>query len=222
MSVSENPYASPETLETSAPGVEWMQSGSPELAKTARGLSIVYFGIVLVLLSVISIVLMSLFPPLLFLSSFGFAVGILMTIIGPILCLSVPEATGAKGLITGSVLLQFVNLLLGMVSIFGFGLPPAARAISSMFWVGAGVLFVLFMRRLASFIGRTDLASKARNVLIFAAVIVLGFLVIGVLQFSGAPDVLGIISLPLLIFALVAFVMYANLINSLRKAIRPS
>ena len=52
MSDSANPYAPPAAAPSSH-GIEWMKTDSAALSKTALGLSLVYYGIVLLLLSII-------------------------------------------------------------------------------------------------------------------------------------------------------------------------
>jgi hypothetical protein len=78
------------------------------------------------------------------------------------------------------------------------------------------VLFVLFMKKLAEYIGHRDLAARARNVLI-GFVITLSVGVVMVVSGMIGQIVLGI---PFVIAAVVALVMYANLVNWLRKALR--
>ena len=58
MSQSTNPYASPGYEPATSPGVQWARTGSPSLQKTALGLSLIYYGIIIVLLSVVAMVIL--------------------------------------------------------------------------------------------------------------------------------------------------------------------
>ncbi len=84
------------------------------------------------------------------------------------------------------------------------------------------VLFVLFMQRLARFVGRDDLAAKAKNVLIFSSVmmVVSVAMAAAVLAKILVGDiVVGLLGIVLIICVLIVFVMYANLVNYLRNAL---
>ena len=101
-------------------------------------------------------------------------------------------------------------------------LPPVVNVFLSMSGIAGTVLFILFMRKLSQYIGRIDLAARARNVLIALALLfplaaVVAFVMIGA-AFAGAIAV-GLIGLVPMLCALIVFVMYANLINALRKAL---
>jgi hypothetical protein len=218
-----NPFASPTQLEPTSTGQRWVSVDSPELRRTGLGLSFVYFGIVLVLLSVI----LSFFVITIGNAAYGVIlqggvlVGYLLMLIGPMLCLSVPAETGAKGYIVGSVILQLLNICLTL----GSAALGAGSAIPS--WVGLGggatamfgsILFVLFMRQLALFIGRDDLAKHANIVLILGLVLIasaIGAAVAATFLPSGIMLVIVVA-----IVGLALFLKYANLINALRKALR--
>lgn len=238
----ENPYAAPET--ELSPGETWIASGSPGLAKTAKGLSTVYYGIVFILLGAIcGPLLFFVAPPAAILAGGLFFLGWAMLIIGPLLCLSVPAETGAKGLIVASVICQLANLVLSLGhTVLGMTggeamMTDDAQAIVVENGGNASVivvqliagalsilyitLFVLFMKKLAEFVGREDLSRRARNVLILFAITFVFGILIGVASTGVMPQVAAFVMLPMGILALVGFVMYANLINALRKVIRP-
>jgi hypothetical protein len=217
MDQPENPYAT-SNIDALDPGVEWMQTDKAGLSKTALGLTVVYSGIVLLLLCLISM-LATIFAPFLMPLVFGaIIIAAIMMFVGPIFCLSVPPETKAQGLIVGSVVLQLINLALTIVAFAGIELF-GIQAFSQLFGVLSAVLFVLFMRKLALFIGRPDLASRASNVLILAAVVFLVGFAAGATMFWGA-QVGGFLFFILAIMTLFLFVMYANLVNYLRKALK--
>ena len=216
---SPNPYAAP-LSDISPGGGEWLQSDSLELTNTKRGLFIVYIGIVLVLLGLIGATVLSALElnSLQYIPGGIMALGVLLNTIGPFFCLSVPSATGAKGLIFGSVACQLLNIAVVVTALTG--IMPAIKSINSVFGGLAAILFILFMRRLAVFIGRGDLASEATRTLLAAAIVVL-LVVVSTIMFSIASPFGVVLMFAAGLTALVGFVMYANLLNALRKALTP-
>ena len=216
MSDSQNPYAPPAAT-ASARGIEWMMTDSAALSKTALGLSLVYFGIVLFLFSII-LTFGVIFSPALIITIGGILIASIMMFMGPLFCLSVPAETNAKGLIIGTVVLQVIN--------FTFAVLPAAgvelsgfESFTQIFGVLSAICFVLFMRRLAQFIGREDLASRAKNILVLGIVFFLTAIG-GIVSMIALGPIAGILLLVVLVMGLVLFVMYANLVNALRKALQ--
>jgi hypothetical protein len=250
-----NPYASPQVAMVAAPGVRWLQEPSPSLRQTGLGLSLVYYGIITMLICSLlilfftvagavtgfSILAMMAVPPL-----FGIFVAFILLLVGPIVCLAVPEETGAKGLIVGSVICQVVNLVASVVNAIAPGLiPPPLLMVLGLCGIAANVLFVLFMKKLSEYIGRLDLSARANNVLIGIGVLAGLFVVVFVAALGtgfavavAGPAAMGrgaapaaaaglgmacamlVGGLALLIAGLVVFVLYVNLIDGLRKALR--
>ena len=225
MSESPNPYASP-VADTD----DWVQSDSSSLRYTKLGLSLVYYGIVVLLLSLI----FSFLGPLALraggaaglsligVAVFGVMIGAFLIFVGPLFCLTVPAETGARDLILGSVVFQFGNVIQAVLQRFA---PHAISVIAGLVLNVSGligaILFVLFMRKLAQFIRRGDLADRASRVLIGVVVVaILAFVLLGGM-FAGFT-VTVLLGFVLLIGGLIVFVMYANLVNVLRKALVPT
>ncbi|MCA9248683.1 MAG: hypothetical protein KDA42_16270 [Planctomycetales bacterium] len=214
MESSENPYAAPQ-VEVAASG-EWLRSNAEGLSKTAIGLSLMYYGIILLLLwTILTIPMMFLGAAIRFPLGAGMIIASIMMFVGPVLCLSVPPETGAKGLAALSVVFQLIRVIVEFLPFVGIapnivpGLAQAAGILSS-------VLFVVFLRKLAQFIHRDDLTKRANNVLMMAVIAIA--LALG--SVVGIGPLPGLILIGVGILALVLFVMYANLINALRKAIK--
>ncbi len=221
MTAPPNPYASPTTLDLNAPGAEWSQIRSPELAKTALGLALVYYGIVILLISMIMAIVNVMVLPSIMISLVGMIAAAIMMFVGPLFCLSVPAETGAKGLIFTSVGLQFVNLLVAMNQlVFHAALPQGVSQLVQLSGVVGAALFVLFMRKLAKFIGREDLAKRAGSVLTMGIVLIL--LTTGATIGAAFAPGIRVLGLVTGILGLIVFVRYADLVNSLRKALKPS
>lgn len=248
-----NPYASPQVQMMVAPGVRWLQDPSPSLRQTGLGLSLVYYGIVTMLLCIllmllVAVVAMAASSPLFLLlmlpAGLGILVANILTLVGPIVCLAVPEESGAKGLILGSVIFQLINLVASVLgAIAPRLLPQPLPVVLNLCGIVGYVLFVLFMKKLSEYVGRLDLAARAKNVLIgFGVLVGLGVvLLVGLLGTGffaaaagpagmgrGAPPVawapMGLLmllgALVLGVGSLVVFVMQVNLIDGLRKALR--
>jgi len=236
MDDSFNPYAAPEADSFETPATPWAGNISPALRLTRRGLTCVYFGILTMLLSAIVMVfggvvaramggggVFGLFTLLMGACGFGMLVGVLLAVIGPLLCLTVPAETGAKGFVVGSVVFHLVSILL----VFGqwwtvmtdrFFAQSALQVVSNISGLIGAVLFVLFTKKLSEYLGRDDLAARARNVLIGIAVLV-GLSVVMFVALVALGPALVFIGLAVVVGALILFVMYANLINGLRKAL---
>ena len=230
-----NPYASPQVEMILPPGVRWAQADSPSLRQTGVGLTLVYYGIVTVLLSIVVIAVggfvaaasrsqMAL-GAVFILGGLGVIVGSILNFVGPLVCLVVPAESGAKGLIVGSVIFQLANVIHSVVVLVAPRLiPETTSKVLNLLGLVAAVLFVLFMKQLSEYIGRPDLAARARNVLVAAAALfVIGVVVAVAIAATAGPAGLaglGLLMIVLLIGALIVFVMYANLIDALRKALQ--
>jgi hypothetical protein len=195
-----------------------MKTDPAALSKTALGLSLVYYGIVLLLLSIILTFGAAFFPAALIITFGGIIIASIMMFVGPLFCLSVPAETNAKGLIIGTVALQLINFAFAVLPAAGIelsGFEPFAQ----IFGVLSAICFVLFMRRLAQFIGREDLASRASNVLVLGIVVFLTAIG-GIVSMFALGPIGGILLLVVMVMGLVLFVMYANLVNALSKALK--
>ena len=188
-STAENPFAPP-TVEPLVPDDERMQTWTGDLTKTGTGLTLVLFGILSVLVSgavvIPGVVLAGVgflinwgnttgSMPLLgwvgggvaILGLVGVLIGYLMMFVGPFRCLSAPAAARGRGLIIGSVVCQ----TLAGITYFGSFLPMISRLevptsiIIAIAGLASHILFVLFMRGIAAFIGRMDLVARARDIL---------------------------------------------------------
>lgn len=228
MSEPFNPFAAPETRND----VQAQTVGShQELAGVERGLRLIYFGICGVFLSAMATAVLAVaIGPSARIGFVGVIISWLMVIIGPFFCLSVPAESKARGLIGASILFQLTGFLLmigwrtGVIVLWpGADLSPALQLLSQFSGVSGGVLFILFLMKVARFIGREDLRRRGINLLIGSVVLFLitVFAVYSVTFFGRAnTESIGLIAIFLAAAgALVLFLMYANLVNYLAKAI---
>jgi hypothetical protein len=221
-----NPYAAPQS-ELAAVAAAWVAIDSPSLRQVGLGLQWVYSGICLMLLGMICLIGCAVFSavmPLIVGSIVVIVIGVLLQLVGPMFCLAVPRESRAMPWIVGSVVCLCVSVILAITTWAGF-------VLAWVFAVPAGtlanVLFLVFLRKLSLFIGRLDHARRALTVVISTVVLVA--ILMGTAWSAsyayypgigvGGADSLVVLALG--IASLVVFVMYANLVNSLRKALRP-
>ena len=236
-STAENPFAPP-TVEPSAPDIAWMPTWTSDLAKTRTGLTLVLLGNISVPVSILVLpigvalfvaaskggragVLVWMGGGAAILALVGILAGGLMLFVGPFRCLSAPAAARGRGLIIGSVVCQ----TLAGITYFGSFLPMISRLevptsiIIAIAGLASHILFVLFMRRIAAFIGRMDLVARARNILIGAAIMAscVGIQGIAHLVARNPGDALAITGM---IAAIIVYVLYLGLLVGLRRAIK--
>ena len=243
---AENPSAPP-TVEPLVPDDERMQTWTGDLTKTGTGLTLVLFGILSVLVSgavvIPGVVLAGVgflinwgnttgsMSPLAWvgggvaiLGLVGVLIGYLMMFVGPFRCLSAPAAARGRGLIIGSVVCQ----TLPVITFFGSFLLQISRLEVPTSIIRSGIaiaglasqiLFVLFMRRIAAFIGRMDLVAHARNILIGAALMASCFAIQGIAHLVARNPGDALAGMGTLA-AFIVFVLYLGLLVRLRRAIK--
>jgi hypothetical protein len=242
-----NPYASPMSTEMNPVAIQWLGTPSPSLLKVARGLGLIYAGICLALLGVIGgAVLMAVVRSLEMFQLVGLVTGIcvvvawILNITGTLFCLATPEESGAQGMIYASAAAMGISLLLKIAEALT-AIPPGVRLLAGLAAIVSGITFLVFMKRLATFVGRQDLARRAQSILnwcigLFVAMVAtIAYMTgsVGMAFIRGAATgreapvgdaaasagigfiIMGIIG----IAALFTFLRYANLLTYLRKAI---
>jgi hypothetical protein len=221
-----NPYAAPATSTMHPRAAEWLGSADPSLQKVAKGLGLIYNGIITMLLAVIVGGLLMFIMgvaaggggAILVLVVAGLAAlaGMIMVLVGTLMCLATPEQTGAKGLIYSSVILSVVGFCLSLIGQFVANTPISA--LGTIASITANILFLLFLKKLSEFIGAIDLAERAKLLLILMGVTV-GFQVVAALGLFIELPMLGLLGFVVLIVGLVSFFLYLGLLDRLRKAI---
>lgn len=177
----------------------------------------------------------------------GFA-GNIVGLVGRFFCLAAPpEAQGAKARITLSVIFEVCALLNGLVmNVDNFAriLPPVVKSIASGFGIlmqiAAVILFLLFIKALAEFIRRRQLADDAAAVLylvygvlgcyLVSLTVLLGSVALGG-GFGGGGGAPGggmavaaclgaVVGLVSLVIALIALIKYARLLTEVSDAVQ--
>lgn len=218
MSDELNPYAAPTTTQRELVNPHEYYGG--QLRWTARGLRLMYWGILLTL------VVWIVFIPLGFFGvGFGLyfvlmlpMLGMLAVFCGPLLCLTVPAESGLRPWIIATVTCQ-LSTVAGLILMEVAGVSERfSSAFGFLLLALTYGLFLYFLCQLTRCIERPDLTRRTKNVGILAAVAVLstlGSVGAGGLGWVGASLLAVVFLLYLLLF-----VASANLINSISHGIR--
>ena len=205
-----------------------MNNTAQPLRTVATGPRLVYVGLCLLVFSVIwpflgvlfvaqmvpngAFFLLASFPVLMLLA-------ILLDTIGRFLCLAMPaDQSGGKPIIYVSVgfsllalaisALQLGNLFFSLVQ-----LPQVVAQLQTPLALVGSVLFVLFLRNLAKYIQRPDLAVRA------ITVVILGVVALGLVVMVVATQRLEFGILGIGVLGIILLIIYGNLLTYLRKAV---
>ena len=223
-----NPYAAPTASTMHPRAAEWLQStDDPSLQKVARGLGLMYTGIILFIATIIlGLILVTILTAVagavgLVLSlTIAILVGLaalVMMIAGKLMCLATPEETGAKNLILASVVLDIIGFVISVVG--SFTENGAASLLGSMIAFAAQVTFLLFLRQLSEFIGETQLVERARLLLTLLGITIGVNFIVLLGAFITIP-LLGLLRFAAGVIGIVSFFLYLGLLNRLRNAIQ--
>ncbi|WP_145211304.1 hypothetical protein [Gimesia alba] len=201
-------------------GEQWIREGSASLKQMKRGLDLVYFGIGLVVVSILAALYLLLTSrlPMVSMTVLPFVglLGYLMIFVGPILCLSAPEESGTRGLLVGSAVGLSANLIYYGTDFFdpGFLTMPMRLFLKLASVVGL-ILFVLFIKKLTMYINRPDLTAKAQYLLVTTVLLLMGVWLVYFLEhlrifFNVSP----LIITTGIIFALV---IYTYIVGSIKE-----
>jgi len=221
---------------------EWLGTPNASLRKVASGLGLIRIGLILTIFSVLvsffGILMIGLVgagakalgtTALLFIGMV--LVAQILNLIGSILCLSTPAATQARGWIVASLVAEVLSMIISLTTLTGQQFEESQR-VQQLLGIVAYVTFILFLRRLGVFIGRTDLVRRAINLLILWAVLIgLGLVLIagtvlslqGNGQFVGrSAGMAGIVlfaGVSMFVVEIVALVKYLGLLADMKSAI---
>ena len=227
-----NPYAAPAAVEMHPKAAEWLGTPSPSLGRVANGLGLIRSGGILAIAAVALLVggniagqqrliTFDVFKMLLIVFFGMVIIGGILNLVGKVLCLSTPQETGAQGWIYTSVGTEVISLGIQLTSLF-VPLPPTAVQLQGLLNIVAAVTFILFLRRLGLFIGRTELAQRAVMWLVLGAVmfgVVVLFIVLNEPGRNG-PLPAGYIGLLVVLVVLAVWVVkYLSLLADMKSAI---
>jgi hypothetical protein len=221
-----NPYAPSSTSELESFSPVAAFGSEKALKRVADGLNLVYWGIAITLLSIIGgMVLIFAFGAMggdlaaipAVLMGLGIIAGVIIGLVGRIFCLDVPEETNARPMIYSAVVCDILAVLVSVV-VWIPGIPQAISSVNNLLSLLATLLFVIFMKRIANFIQRPELADRAQSLVTFAVVlIVLAFGAAFLAMLVGPIAML--LGLVAFVLAIVMFLRYVRLLIDLRRAI---
>jgi len=205
-------------------------ASDPAWRRVRTGLATIYYCLVVIIVAVIVMCVGGALafagggdPPVLAMLVIGLGALAIMgaglgTLVGQGLCCSVPESSGARGFMIGAIGCLVANVLFSM-----FGSAAGAEAISGfgnlVSLVGA-VLFMLFIRQSAIYLGNFALGSSVLKFLMFAVGAFVGCIVLiiaaAVVQ---TPILIGIAILIGVVCAIIYFAWYLSLIRGLMTTI---
>ncbi|MEM9184989.1 MAG: hypothetical protein AAGB00_00665 [Planctomycetota bacterium] len=162
----------------------------------------------------------------------GYLICGVLLFVGPYFCVTVPEKTGARGPARTAAIAQTTGFVLGIVlgtgqvteptELFALTLITLAASLTSYF------SFLSFMSKLATFIGRSDIAGTVSIVVTLGVVIggayglLIGIGVAGALledYQTIARIAVFLLGLTVFIAGLMALVLYARAVHRLSRAI---
>lgn len=215
-----NPFQSPMTM--SAPAATPMKStGSTrgQMNTLANGIKLVFWGTVLAVVASVATSIGARLVPQLALVALGVSLlGNLLSTSGRIVCLGGPKNTGGRGLLIAAVVCD-----LGAIAITGLlfvgAAHPGMALVSGLLSLSTLILFVLFVKAVATWIRQPQLADDARTIVLL---IVLSIVML-VLIFPVALVVPLLTILLVLGFfgtMLAGVIKYLNLLQHTAEAVR--
>ena len=150
-------------------------------------------------------------------------------LVGEFFCLATPERTGARGLIITTVICLSIQILINIgVQVAGPDMGPGGVAFLGLISGASGlvhfVTYLLFQRKIASYIRREDLARTAQMILMGMGTCAVLILMVAFLSALIGNAVVGLVSalviLPCGIGAIVFAVMQLFLLFRLGSALR--
>jgi hypothetical protein len=201
--------------------------------RVSTGLKLIYAGLVIVVLTFLGGMVLGAMggkSEAVVYAVLGLAIlAQILSIVGQFSCLDVPEKVKATGPIYAAVALSVTSIALSIASAIPAVAAPAwAGQVAQLLSTAGSICFLVFLRRLAEFLGDPKQISRAGFVLVGTIIVIALAIVLVVLSLGmaggGQPGggnvaVITLLGLGLVVFGLVVFVSYANLVDGLRKTI---
>lgn len=222
-----NPYAPTQTIADDSfdpmPAFAFPQA----MSRVATGLSLVYWSIALIVLSVIGgrfvVPLMMRGASMGTMMVIAFAMGLVMMLgvllglVGRVFCLAIPQASRARGLINAAVAFDLAAILTWTIS-WVVAVPFWTYSLGNLLSLTATALFFLYLKRLAAYLQRADLEGNAKSLMVMVAVLFVGGIAAAVAVYF-VDMIMGLFGVVLLVIMILLLLRYIRLLSNLRKAI---
>lgn len=189
-----------------------------ELQSVQKGVSFVYYGLYLmvgsfllamvgagtiVVVPIVGLALVAAAPLMII-------AGSVLSFIGRLKCLSVPDECSATGVIYTAVVCDVIAILISAASWF-VELPERASSLKALLTLAASILFLIFLKKISVFIRDSISEKRSSNVLN-----------LGIATF--VTMIIGIFIPPLIILAfvmmIVGFIIYVKLLIGLKESLK--
>ncbi|WP_339733997.1 hypothetical protein [uncultured Gimesia sp.] len=194
---------------------------SRSLKQVRLGVAIEFTGFVLILLSIIAgpVIAIGKLPPTVHLVfRFVSLFGAILMVLGPLICLAVPEESGARKILKASIGCKVVNVAAFIIGYFyakSFG--DVFQFILSIFSILGFIFFISFMAKMALYIQSRKLQTEAHGYFALTVCLLIGYIFIMIGAFFGI--MIGAILVP--IVALWMAIIYIKLLAKLWIALSP-
>jgi hypothetical protein len=184
--------------------------------KVPRGISFLYYSLALTILSVIILIITPFAGSLAFLfigvvgTIIASVVAQIMAIVGKLFCLTAPERMTGKETIYISVMFDLISIIIAYFQGIG-AFSPNGAGLQTIISAIAYVSFLIFLKQVAEFIHKNNLAKDAEGVLLIG---------IGLVVSLGLATIFPIIALLSLLLFLIWVISYYKLLMNLSEAMQ--
>ncbi|WP_103669362.1 hypothetical protein [Pseudanabaena sp. BC1403] len=184
--------------------------------KVPRGISFLYYSLALTILSVIILIITPFAGSLAFLffgvvgTIIASVVAQIMAIVGKLFCLTAPERMTGKETIYISVMFDLISIIIACFQGIG-AFSPNGAGLQTIISAIAYVSFLIFLKQVAEFIHKNNLAKDAEGVLLIG---------IGLVVSLGLATIFPFIALLSLLLFLIWVIRYYKLLMNLSEAMQ--
>lgn len=201
-------------------------SAAPRLGSVRTGITMIYVSLVMTVLGATTGILlpivirdMSTLIPIVRLLGIAMLGANALSIAGKLLCLSAPRESGARHFIVAAVV---CDTLAGLIAVAGLfvAMPYLATQAERLLSLAGFFLFILFLKQLALFVNRKDLARLAASALSLALILTGIVTVTSIVSLVfPLPILLIFAGFGMIVYALAFVIRYLGLLGKMRLAV---
>ncbi|PZV14544.1 MAG: hypothetical protein DCF20_12935 [Pseudanabaena sp.] len=184
--------------------------------KVPTGISLLFASLALTTLSLILLIIApftgnsGLIAVVVFGVLIAFVLAQLMAVVGKLLCLTAPKEMAGRATIYISVIFDLISISINVLNRIST-LPKIVSDLQTMIAAIAYVSFLLFLKQVAEFIHKNNLAKDAEGILLIG---------IGLIVTLGLATIFPILALLTLLFFLIGVIRYYKLLMNLSEAMQ--